>query len=94
MSGPLPLPRDLYCDGPTVELPTPLAADALRELSVQADFLRRVAVWLRQQRAGLAVKPVQELAASFDQSAATLEQTFNALDFGRVRPGDDDATEH
>lgn len=40
------LPPDLF-DGPTVELPSGLAADALHALAGQSDYLRRVAAWLR-----------------------------------------------
>ena len=85
-------PDDLFT-GPTVEIPSGLAADSLHNLAGQADYLRRVAAWLREQRQVTRAEALH-LAGNCDTAAARLEQTYTALDFGRVRPGDDNATEH
>jgi len=85
-------PDDLFT-GPTVEIPSGLAADSLHNLAGQADYLRRVAAWLREQQQVTRAEAVN-LADNCDTAAARLEQTYTALDFGRVRPGDDNATEH
>ena len=85
-------PDDLFT-GPTVEIPSGLAADSLHALAGQADYLRRVAAWLRAQ-SRIYRADALHLAAGCDETAGRLEQTFTALSFGRVRPGDADATEH
>lgn len=86
------IPDDLF-NGPTVEIPTGIAADSLHALAGQADYLRRVAAWLREQRQVTRTEALR-LAGNCDLAAGRLEQTFTALSFGRVLPGDDDATEH
>ena len=91
------IPDDLF-HAPTVTLPSGVAADVMHALAVDADFLRRLAQ-LIQAHAGfyghftLDSLAARVIASDIDATAARLEQTFTALDFGRVTPGDD-ATEN
>lgn len=66
--------------------------DSLHNLAGQADYLRRVAAWLREQRQ-VTKETALHLAGNSDLASGQLERTFTALDFDRVRPGDN-ATEN
>jgi len=90
------IPDDLF-NGPTVELPSGLAADAFQSLANVITTERNMANEIRAGAVHCGPVPVNvalRIARDLERNADILEQTHSALDFGRVTPGDDDATEN
>lgn len=86
------IPDDLFT-GSVVVIPIGLAVAARHNLVVIVNYLRRAVARIREQRQFTRAEAVH-LAAECATAISRLEKTDTALDFGRVRPGDDDTKEH